>query len=90
VNGSESLSEDEKAEARQIFAGAGTEDSRICSFCGGFHMRACPRVAEFELYEGNPTRPGGLKRVRFWAEGEWNDSFIVWPEDLGDEVSADE
>lgn len=80
----EPLSEDQKAEARQIFAAAGTETSQICSFCGGFHMRACPRVAEFELYEQQGMNPGGLKRVQFWPEGGWDDSFIIWPEDLGD------
>jgi hypothetical protein len=74
-----SLSEEEKAEARRIFA-AGGDDSRICSFCGGFHLRACPRVSSFELYEN-----GKLKSVQFWCENQWDSSFIVWPEDAGDD-----
>ncbi len=69
-----SLSEEERAQARQLFE-TGGEDSRVCSFCGGVHTRACPRVASFELHES-----GKLKSVQFFAEGSWDDSFIIWPE----------
>lgn len=84
-----SLSEEEKAEARRIFSAAGTENSQICSFCGGFHHRACPRVSSFELYEAKGQTPGGLKQVAFWPEGSWDDSYIVWPEDIGDDDGGD-
>ena len=80
-----SLSEEEKAAARRIFAAAGSENSQICSFCGGFHHRACPRVSEFELYDSTGSNPGHLKRVVFWPEGGWDDSYIIWPEDIGDD-----
>ena len=70
----ERLSPEDRADARRIFQAAG-EGGRVCSFCGGIHMRACPRVAEFELYQD-----GKLKRVRFWTDGEWKDSDIIWPE----------
>ncbi len=78
-----SLSDEEKAEARRIFASGG-EDSRVCSFCGGFHLRACPRVSSFELYE-----TGKLKSAQFWPEDSWNDSYIVWPEDGADEPDGE-
>lgn len=75
----ESLSAEERAEARRQFGVSG-EDSRVCSFCGGLHTRACPRVERFELFEN-----GKLKSVSFWREDEWDDSFIVWPEMAFDE-----
>ena len=71
---SETLSAEDRAEARRQFGIIG-EDSRVCSFCGGLHTRACPRVSGFELHES-----GKLKSVSFWPEGQWDDSYIVWPE----------
>lgn len=78
------LSEEEKSAARRIFGAGGSESSQICSFCGGFHHRACPRVAEFELYDSQGGKPGALKRVQFWPEGTWDDSYVIWPEDIAD------
>lgn len=84
------LSDEEKAAARRIFAAAGSEGSQVCSFCGGFHHRACPRVSSFELYEAKGQNSGGLKQVVFWPEGSWDDSYIVWPEDIADEEPEDD
>jgi hypothetical protein len=69
--GEERLTPDEQADARQLFQ----QPERVCGYCGGIHMRACPRVREIEFYDS-----GKLKRMTFWREDEWNDSFIVWPE----------
>jgi hypothetical protein len=51
-----------------------------CSHCGGRHTRACPRVKRMEFHPN-----GALASVEFWAEGKWNDSEIIWQEDLIDE-----
>lgn len=72
------LSEEERAEARQLFQA--DDGSRICPFCCGIHTRACPRVSSFELYEN-----GKLKQAVFWPAGQWDDSFIIWPEDVFEE-----
>lgn len=47
-------------------------------------MRACPRVAEFELHDN-----GSVKRVVFWPEGEWSDAYIIWPEMAYDDGDGD-
>lgn len=69
------LSNEDRAEARELFRA--DDGSRICSFCGGIHTRACPRVSSFELYEN-----GKIKQAAFWPNGQWDDSFIIWPEDV--------
>lgn len=51
-----------------------------CNHCGGRHSRACPRVRRMEFHPN-----GALASVEFWAEGKWNDSEIIWQEDLVDE-----
>lgn len=78
-----SLSEEEKSEARGLFSDG--DGNRVCYYCGGVHARACLRVAEFELYEN-----GKLKRVKYWAAGEWDDSTVIWPEDVFAETEAEE
>lgn len=77
------LNDEERKEARELFRA--DDGSRICSFCGGIHTRACPRVSSFELYEN-----GKLKQAAFWPAGAWNDDFIIWPEDVFEEGSSDE
>lgn len=72
------LNEEDRAEARRIFQA--DEANRICSFCGGIHTRACPRVSSFELYEN-----GNLKQATFWPADQWDDAFIIWPEDAYNE-----
>jgi hypothetical protein len=76
----DSLSEEEREAARRVFG----DGSQVCSFCGGFHLRACPRVAEFELYEAHGEVAGSIKRVRFWAAGEWDERCVVWPEAMAE------
>ncbi len=46
-----------------------------CQWCQGVHFRACPRVRELEYHEN-----GSVRRVRFWPEGEYDDSDVIWPE----------
>lgn len=77
------LSKEERAEARELFRQ--DDGGRICSFCGGIHTRACPRVQSFELHES-----GKLKCVVFWPRGEWDESFIIWPEDVFEEGDSSE
>lgn len=50
-----------------------------CTWCGGLHMRACPRVAAFEFANDGKT----VVKVEFWPDGQWPDANVVWPEDMG-------
>lgn len=53
-------------------------ETRKCSHCGGVHQRACPRVKRMVFGEGNR-----LAEVEFWPPGQWDDSYVIWPEMLG-------
>ena len=56
----------------------GTEpryESLRCQWCQGIHFRACPRVEELEYHDN-----GNVRRVRFWPEGSYDDSDVIWPE----------
>ena len=74
------LTPEQKAIARQKFA-----DGEACVFCGGFHLRFCPRVRELEL-DGD----GRPKRIVYWQEGSWSDEHVIWPEMIADEEDEDE
>ena len=50
-----------------------------CTHCGGRHTRACPRVKRMQFHPN-----GALASVEFWAEGKWNDSEIIWQEDIAE------
>lgn len=46
-----------------------------CPHCQGVHFRACPRVRQISFHES-----GRVASVRFWREGEYDDSDVIWPE----------
>lgn len=48
----------------------------LCTHCGGFHSRACPRVARIVFEADGAT----IREVRFWRE--FDESGIVWPDEL--------
>lgn len=48
-----------------------------CKWCQGVHFRACPRVRELEYHEN-----GTVRRVVFFLEGDYDDSDVIWPEDI--------
>jgi hypothetical protein len=31
-----------------------------------------------------------MKRVAFWPEGSWDDSYVIWPDELADVEEPDE
>lgn len=53
-----------------------------CRDCGGFHLRACPRVRR-EVYIGQGAGAGTRIEVEYWEK--WDDSNVIWPEDAWDE-----
>lgn len=48
-----------------------------CQWCQGIHFRACPRVKQLDYHE-----TGQIKRVQFWPEGSYDDSDVIWPEQV--------
>ena len=49
----------------------------VCDHCRGRHARACPRVKAMKWHPN-----GALASVAFWADDQWSDEHVVWPEDL--------
>lgn len=50
-----------------------------CTHCGGRHTRACPRVKRMSFHPN-----GSLASVEFWPGSKWDDSGVIWPEQLED------
>ena len=67
------LSPAEQAEARKQWK------TSKCTWCGGLHLRACPRVKKFEFGNDGKT----VTSVEFWPPMQWPDKDVVWPEDMG-------
>lgn len=53
----------------------------ICQDCGGYHLRACPRVKR-KCFHAN----GNLIEVEYWSDRDYDDSETVYPEDAYDDV----
>jgi hypothetical protein len=68
------LSEDEKRILRPLFT---TRPDHPCTDCGGYHLRACPRVKR-QVWLGN----GNRIEVEYWER--WDDSEVIYPEDVYD------
>ncbi len=73
-----SLNPGEKAALRQVFP---DRPESACRHCGGYHLRACPRIKKQEfLGNGNETS------TEYWPRAEWEDvDYIIWPEDVFEE-----
>lgn len=50
----------------------------VCGDCGGYHLRACPRIKR-QVWLGN----GNRTEVEYWRD--YDDSAVIYAEDLYDE-----
>jgi hypothetical protein len=48
-----------------------------CMHCGGGHLRACPRIKRM-LFATN----GNLAEIEFFRYDEFDQTGVVWPEDV--------
>ena len=71
--------QDEKRFLRSLFD---ERPDRTCRDCGGYHMRACPRVKR-QVWLGN----GNRVEVEYWQQ--WDDSEVIWPEDVFDDAKEE-
>lgn len=58
---------------------------RVCEDCGGYHLRACPRVKR-KCFHPN----GNLIEVEYWSYQDYDDSETIYPEDVWDEEETDD
>lgn len=71
------------AETRGLFASTifTTRPDAPCRDCGGYHLRACPRIKRIQFVPSGSTA-GERAEVEYWPPGTWEDSEIIWPEDV--------
>ena len=74
------LTPEEKAQYREhIFY---TRPTAVCTDCGGFHLRTCPRVKRI-AFIGQGSGTGNRTEVEYWEK--WDDSETIYPEDVWDD-----
>jgi hypothetical protein len=73
------FSREEKYELRAVFP---TRPDSACQDCGGYHLRACPRVKR-KVFIGQGSGTGNLVEVEYFPS--WDTSDTVWPEDVFDD-----
>jgi hypothetical protein len=75
--------------AQERAAAEETAKDSTCGLCGGLHpapnMPACPRVAEFET-----NADGRVIKGRFWPDGDWDTSRVLFVADAAEETEPDE
>ncbi len=49
-----------------------------CEWCGGLHQRECRRVKRMVFHPSGER----VAEVEFWPDGQWDESAIIWPEDV--------
>lgn len=53
-----------------------------CEDCGGYHLRSCPRVRRIVLIGEGPGT-GNRVETEYW--NQWDDSEVIYPEDVWDD-----
>jgi len=56
------------------------KDKQQCIWCGGFHLRACPRVKR--IVWRNKEEPA---EAEYWPDGQWPKDNVIFPEDIFEE-----
>jgi hypothetical protein len=67
---------EEKALLRELFP---VRPAAPCGDCGGVHWRACPRIRRQAWSQNGTVRT----EVEYWRH--YDDSEIVWPEEVWDD-----
>lgn len=68
------LTDEEKGYIREIFEDE-SHRHRVCTICGGLHLRACPRVKRIERHPD-----GTILAEEYWPPGTWENENIIFPE----------
>ena len=68
----------EEREALKATGIFGDRPETLCKDCGGYHLRACPRIKR-EIYLGN----GNRTEVEYWQQ--WDESSVIFIDDVYDD-----
>jgi len=75
------LTAEEKRDLRAVFP---ERPDSACYDCGGYHLRACPRV-KLQEWLGQGPGAGTRVKVEYWPDQAYDDSETIYPEDVFDE-----
>jgi hypothetical protein len=75
-------SEDKERLRNEIFK---ERPDRLCEDCGGYHLRACPRIKRLVLV-GEGQSVGNRVEVEYWPA--WDESNTTYPEEVWEEEEA--
>lgn len=75
---------EEKRYLRELFP---DRPDSPCIDCGGWHWRACPRIRR-QVWLGQGPGEGNRIEVEYWEH--WDDSEVIWPEEIFDDDLDDE
>ena len=73
----EGLTAQQKGFLQQVFKGE-IQGREACQWCGGLHQRECRRVRRMVFHPSGER----VTEVEFWPDGQWDESAIVYPEDV--------
>jgi len=76
------LTEDEKTALRAVFP---DRPDSACTDCGGYHLRACPRI-KLQRWIGEGAGTGNRVEVEYWPSGQYDDDETIYPEDVWSEA----
>ena len=72
------LTPEEKIALRAVFP---DRPDSACPDCGGYHLRACPRI-KLQKWLGEGAGSGARIEVEYWPQVDYNDEETVYPEDV--------
>ena len=75
------LSDEQRRILRAVFP---DRPDSACRFCGGYHLRSCPRI-KIQEWVGEGAGTGNVVKVEFWPSGQYDDDETIYPEDVFDE-----
>lgn len=78
--------EEEKQALRELFP---ERPESACPDCGGYHLRACPRVRR-QVWLGQGSGAGTRIEVEYWQSGQYDDSETIYPEEVFDDSPGNE
>lgn len=77
VVGDNGMTAQQKGFLQQVFKGE-IADRMPCEWCGGLHQRECRRVKRMVFHPSGER----VSEIEFWPDGQWDESSIIWPEDV--------
>jgi hypothetical protein len=80
------LTDEERQLLLRVF---GTRPEEPCADCGGYHLRACHRVKR-QAWIGQGAGAGNRVEVEYWPDGQYDDNYTIYPEDVFSDDPEDE